>query len=734
MSDVSEYEIDLAMNLKDMQRLVQKKYNNYKSKYNSFIEKDKVYDKEEFNEIHRIFSDHINFLQELDAYETYTNLSPNLIYKLTYGIVDVVNELQTTPYMNTLINTMMKGASISDFDEQELATLNLCGINIDYENGDMIVKRVSNKVNMLAKFMQKDKFRKYITHVKNASESYIGGASKLRQREIRKLEDKVRELSVKYEHSRANSVKFTIDKSKLIGVDTNIFSCKERIIDGVSKVNIKSSKVVSDIIMTTCDDEKVRSHAFNVVNNENIKKLDILSDILRLRRDLVKLKNRNNYAEYTCENEASLLTIKKFIKIYSKKYKEYIKPYFSEFNKMLYPGVHDDGEPKEIFEYNLAYAMNKYTEREFGISNKYLLKFNYAKIVSNIFDFYQRNYNIRYEKFNITTNSGVELTKYKFWHRDSGKLLGHIYLDMSNHKKKLSGSLELSANKNSYNSFAISVISTSIPRLRDGDNTMSLTKLSYIDVLFHEIGHAMQNLFSNFKFSHISSVSPEFVEIPSQIMELFMNKPEVIQEIMEVNEEESIRIMKYHRLNLMISDVLYLARAMFDIKIHQHIGAYNNDYLVYTWRKCFSKYANVKFDEKNNDDSINSLGISHFNHPGTTTYAGKYYNYLLGQVYCYHLFDNFDADCNDKYVWKDFSLLLKYTCLINPVHVFRWFINAKGVDDDKKNSIVYVSEPKIDPLKIFIHKFELNDDELIKLKAKINNGMILIFNNDKKIF
>ena len=56
----------------------------------------------------------------------------------------------------------------------------------------------------------------------------------------------------------------------------------------------------------------------------------------------------------------------------------------------------------------------------------------------------------------------------------------------------------------------------------------SLLSLDEVSTLFHEFGHALDNLFSEETYNS-SYIAWDFVELPSQIMEHWVTEPEVLK-------------------------------------------------------------------------------------------------------------------------------------------------------------------------------------------------------------
>jgi peptidyl-dipeptidase Dcp len=95
--------------------------------------------------------------------------------------------------------------------------------------------------------------------------------------------------------------------------------------------------------------------------------------------------------------------------------------------------------------------------------------------------------------------------------------------------------------------------------------------------LFHEFGHALHGLSSNVTYPSVSgtSVSRDYVEFPSQLLEHWVETPEVLQKYAvhyqtgkPIPKELVAKIEKASKFNQGFETVEYLASALVDMKLH----------------------------------------------------------------------------------------------------------------------------------------------------------------------
>lgn len=161
----------------------------------------------------------------------------------------------------------------------------------------------------------------------------------------------------------------------------------------------------------------------------------------------------------------------------------------------------------------------------------------------------------------------------------------------------------------------------------------SLLTLDEVETLFHEFGHALHGMLSNVTYAGLSgtSVSRDFVELPSQVLEHWAFHPEVLKlyakhyQTGEVIPDELIaKIDAASKFNMGFTTTEFVAAALLDM-----------DYHTQSEVKTF----NVREFEKK---SMNKIGLideiipryrsTYFSHIFSGGYSAGYYAYLWAEV------------------------------------------------------------------------------------------------------
>jgi peptidyl-dipeptidase Dcp len=166
----------------------------------------------------------------------------------------------------------------------------------------------------------------------------------------------------------------------------------------------------------------------------------------------------------------------------------------------------------------------------------------------------------------------------------------------------------------------------------DGEPTL----LSFDDArtLFHEFGHGLHGLLSNVTYPRISgtSVATDFVELPSQLYEHWLEQPEVLRRFArhyvtdEVMPEDLLqKLIAARNFNMGFATVEYVASAIVDLDFHSLPAEGDID------SSAFEKKALTRIGMP--DEIVMRHRPPHFGHVFSGGgYAAAYYSYMWSEV------------------------------------------------------------------------------------------------------
>jgi peptidyl-dipeptidase Dcp len=165
--------------------------------------------------------------------------------------------------------------------------------------------------------------------------------------------------------------------------------------------------------------------------------------------------------------------------------------------------------------------------------------------------------------------------------------------------------------------------------LPSADKPSLLTALE-AETLFHEFGHALNNLLSNITYPG-SSVPRDFVELPSQIMEHWVLEPEVLKVYAKHYQTEEIipqeivdKLDKASKFNMGFITVEYLAASLLDMEYHTLTEPVDLDIRDFE-NKAVAKYGLIP-------EIKPRYRSTYFNHIWGGGYSAGYYSYIWCEV------------------------------------------------------------------------------------------------------
>jgi peptidyl-dipeptidase Dcp len=314
--------------------------------------------------------------------------------------------------------------------------------------------------------------------------------------------------------------------------------------------------------------------------------------------------------------------------------------------------------------------------------------FKLENVVEGVFTLTSKLFGLKY----------VERNDIQIYHPDvkvfevqeaNGKHVGILYTDYFPRETKSSGAWmsEFRTQSKMDGKFITPVIYNCGNFSKPTTDKPALLSIDEVNTLFHEFGHALHGLLSNVTYPSVSgtSVSRDFVELPSQIMENWATEPEMLKlyakhyQTGEVMPQELIDKLKSARLfNQGFETVEYLAASLLDMDWHTLSSQ--------------SEFDAIKFEK----ESLNKMGIipeinsryqsTNFLHIFSSDgYASGYYSYIWAAV--------LDADAFQAF--KETSLFDQKNA-----NAFRKFILEKGGSEEPMELYKKFRgrEPKIDAL------------------------------------
>jgi peptidyl-dipeptidase Dcp len=175
------------------------------------------------------------------------------------------------------------------------------------------------------------------------------------------------------------------------------------------------------------------------------------------------------------------------------------------------------------------------------------------------------------------------------------------------------------------------------------DGEPSLLSFDDARTLFHEFGHGLHGLLSDVTYPLLwgTSVATDFVELPSQILERWLEQPEVLTRFAvhyktgePMPDALIARLLKSARFNQGFANVEYLSSALVDLDLHASRAGAPADIVAFE-QETLGKIGMP-------EAIVMRHRLPHFSHLfAGDHYAAGYYSYLWSEVLADDAFDAF---------------------------------------------------------------------------------------------
>lgn len=359
--------------------------------------------------------------------------------------------------------------------------------------------------------------------------------------------------------------------------------------------------------------------------------LKIVAEVVALRTELAQLLGYDSYAGYSLDDQMAKSpgAVKKLLQdVWPHALKK-----AAQEREALQKIARSEGGNFAIAAWDWRYYAEKERKARYDLDESDVRPFlQLDKMVAAAFDTAHKLFGLTFVERNDVPVYHPDVRVWEVKARD-GAHVGLFLGDYFARPSKRSGawmSAYRSQHKLGKGSSPIIVNVMNFARAGEGESTL----LSFDDArtLFHEFGHALHGLLSNVTYPSISgtNVARDFVELPSQLYEHWLSRPEVLSRFAvhvktgkPISKEMLKRLDAARTFNQGFATVEFTASALVDIALHEQTGKSEIDI--------------ARFEA----DTLTKIGmpaeivmrhrIPHFLHI-MGGYASGYYSYLWSEV------------------------------------------------------------------------------------------------------
>lgn len=366
--------------------------------------------------------------------------------------------------------------------------------------------------------------------------------------------------------------------------------------------------------------------------NDNDNK-DILVKIANLRLEKAKLLGYSSHAAYVLE-EAMAANPENVYKLLNKLWAPAINKAKAEAAD-IQKEIDAAQDTFKVAPYDWRYYAEKIRVKRFALNEEEIKPyFSLSSVREGAFETATKLYGITFVALNNVPTYHEEVEVYEVKDKD-GSHLGLLYADFFPRESKRGGAWMTSYRSQSTKDGkrvapVISIVCNFTKPVGDQPALLTFDEAS---TLFHEFGHALHGLLSNVKYKSLAgtSVSRDFVELPSQIMENWAADPEVLKTYAKhyktgeaIPDSLIAKMENAGTFDQGFATTEYLAASLLDLDYHATKTAITGD--VNTFEKAAMDKAGLI------DAIIPRYRSTYFQHVFSGGYSAGYYAYIWAEV------------------------------------------------------------------------------------------------------
>ena len=380
--------------------------------------------------------------------------------------------------------------------------------------------------------------------------------------------------------------------------------------------------------------EKLYKAMYNRGNNDNDKdNKKNINDIVNLRIGKAQMLGYKNHADFVLE-ETMAKNADNVYKLLNDVW-SYALPQAKKEAAELQAMIDAEGGNFKLESWDWWYYTEKVREQKYALSEEETKPyFKMENVRAGVFEAANRLWGLTFKELKDVPVYHPEVEAYEVLDAD-GSHLAVFYTDYFPRAGKNAGAWMSSFRMQQYtDGNRVNPIIYNVGNFsRATGGKPALLTLDEVETLFHEFGHALHGMLSDVNYVGLAgtSVSRDFVELPSQIMEHWAFHPDLLKlyakhyETGEVIPDELInKINAASKFNMGFITTEFVAAALLDM-----------DYHTQNEKKEF----NIREFEKNSMDKIGLIGeiipryrSTYFSHIFSGGYSAGYYAYMWAEV------------------------------------------------------------------------------------------------------
>ncbi|RMG31057.1 MAG: hypothetical protein D6732_15215 [Methanobacteriota archaeon] len=464
------------------------------------------------------------------------------------------------------------------------------------------------------------------------------------QNELKSLLQRMSQLSVEFQQT-LNEITDTVvfSPEEMDGIPPNTLESYRKDENGNYIVGMSYPEVFP--VMEYAKNPETRRKLMLVYGNRGVAQGNVerLEEMIQLRAKAAKIRGYANHAEYVLEERMA-------------KHPDNVFDFLNDLENKLKPFGHkdldtlqklkakDQPEDQQIKEYDFQYYIRKHLEEEYRIDKEEIKQyFPMEHTVNEMLNFYQYIFGFTFTELQDANKWHEDVKVYAVQDTETKEFRGIFFLDLFPRDGKYNHAAAFTLIKGRMENGAhVPTASAMVTNFnKPTENKPSLLTHAQVNTLFHEFGHIIHQVTTRSRFYTFSgsSVSRDFVEAPSQMLENWVWEPVVLNRISKHFETgqplpESL-LNKMLRAKNAMASLKYLRQIFFG---KFDMTAHTQDKIdsASLWHKLRKEITLIPSTEGTNP----AASFGHI----MGGYDAGYYGYLWSEVFAQDMYSRFEKE------------------------------------------------------------------------------------------
>ena len=499
---------------------------------------------------------------------------------------------------------------------------------------------------------------------------------------VKEVLDRLTDLGLEFDKNiRSAQDTLFFDEADLEGLPENYK--KERLQSNGKYAVDMSYPSYSPFMKLAESDEARKKLRFKFNNRAVDTNLEVLDNIIRARKNLVKLLGYRSYAEYRTEDRMAknAKNVWEFendlkLKLRNKAKKDLIEMMAvksKRTGKNLIYNIHP---------WEAEYYENKVKLEKYNLDSEEVKQyFEFNNVTQGLFSIYQLLFGVKFEKVENASVWHEDVQMFSMYDKQSNELIGNFYLDMFPRANKYSHAAAFSVVMGKRTDIGYQKPATALvcnfpkptefqPSLLTHDN---------VETYFHEFGHLVHGVLTKSDLVSYAgtSVARDFVEAPSQMLENWVWKKESLSLFAKHYQSNEVipnllldKMIAAKNINSGTKALQQVFYGIYDFTLNDGYDPDGKENTTDLIKKLKNEITFYPYQEGTHQQA----SFGHLN-----GYGAAYYGYKWSEVYAQDMFSVFEKEgiLNPKTGRKYRKIILEKGGTVDPYKLVQEFLGRK---------------------------------------------------------